>query len=82
MLLFIKRSRDREADEGNEKELILHTLSLVCLCGVYTEMSSRLINTALWKIKTEVIPGARRTCGARGGQCVSGYYIAGVIKNS
>ena len=57
MLLFIKiRNRDQEADEGKERELISRTLSLVRLCGVHTKMSGRLINRALLKFKTEVIP--------------------------
>ena len=56
MLLLIRiRNRNQEADKGKEKELILHTVSLVCLCGVHTEMSSRLINRALLKFKTEVV---------------------------
>lgn len=56
LLLFIKiRNRNQEAHNRKEKELILCTVSLVCLCGVHTEMSSRLINRALLKFKTEVV---------------------------
>ena len=35
------RNRDKEAGEGKEKGFISHILSLVCLCGIHTEMSSR-----------------------------------------